>query len=98
MSAEGAQVVGDEGAIALEVPAAGEQGEGRNEGEGARELESAVLPEPPIALAERAEHPSGEVFFSGEAGNLSDAEAEEMARQQLARCGLLRGQRVRVGD
>jgi len=49
-----------------------------------------------VASVERAEHPAGESFFSGE--GLSDAEAEDIARQQLLRSGLLRGQRVRVGD
>jgi hypothetical protein len=48
--------------------------------------------------AARPEHPAGEVFFSGAAEELSDAEAEELAQQQLLRSGLLRGQRVRVAD
>jgi hypothetical protein len=47
-------------------------------------------------LADQPEHPGGDVFFSGEAGELSDAQAEELARGQLARSGLLRGQRARV--
>jgi hypothetical protein len=46
----------------------------------------------------RAEHPGGSAFFATKAGELSDAEADEIARGQLARAGLLRGQRVRVGD
>jgi len=46
--------------------------------------------------ANQPEHPDGDVFFSGEAGELSDAQAEELARGQLARSGLLRGQRARV--
>jgi hypothetical protein len=46
----------------------------------------------------RAEHPTGSTFFATQAGELSDAEADEIARGQLARAGLLRGQRVRVGD
>ena len=50
------------------------------------------------APAERVQHPSGDAFFTGEGGNLSDAEAEEVARQQLMRSGLLRGQRVSVAD
>ena len=83
MSAEGAQVVSAEGAqVGVEVRAPAE--------DIAREVERL-----PVV---RAEHPGGEVFFSGEEGNLSDSEAEEVARQQLARSGLLRGQRVRVGD
>jgi hypothetical protein len=46
----------------------------------------------------RPEHPSGEQFFEREPGELSDDEAERIAREQLAWAGLLRGQRVRVGD
>ena len=46
----------------------------------------------------RAEHPAGETFFLGEATELSDAEAEEIARGQLARSGLLRGQRARAAE
>ena len=42
------------------------------------------------------EHPEGDAFFSGDPNGLSDREAEEIARGQLARSGLLRGQRVRV--
>jgi hypothetical protein len=45
----------------------------------------------------RAGHPGGEAFFRGN-GEISDQEAEEIARGQLARSGLLRGQRVRVAD
>lgn len=36
-----------------------------------------------------AEHPSGEGFF-GSAKELTDADAERLAREQLERCGLLR--------
>ncbi len=43
-------------------------------------------------------HPAGEVFFRGNSEELSDEQAEQLAQQQLARSGLLRGQRVRVGD
>ena len=43
-----------------------------------------------------AAHPTGDVFFHGQADELSDSEAEEVARQQLSRSGLLRGQRVRA--
>jgi len=47
----------------------------------------------------RPEHPSGESFFSGRtAEEITDQQAEELARGQLARSGLLRGQRVRVAD
>jgi hypothetical protein len=46
----------------------------------------------------RPGHPGGAAFFSRETGELSDDEAERIAREQLARAGLLRGQRVRVGD
>jgi len=46
----------------------------------------------------RRQHPAGEVFFRGEAEQITDAEAEEVARRQLERSGLLRGQRVRVAD
>ena len=43
-------------------------------------------------------HPAGDVFFSGDPSSLSDQQAEEIARAQLAKSGLLRGQRVRVAD
>ena len=46
----------------------------------------------------RREHPSGEIFFRANPEELSDEEAEEIAQRQLARSGLLRGQRVRVAD
>jgi len=46
----------------------------------------------------RPEHPLGDVFFSGKPEEISDARAEAIAREQLARSGLLRGQRVRVAD
>lgn len=36
-----------------------------------------------------AEHPSGEAFFTSEK-ELTDADAERLAREQLQRCGLLR--------
>ena len=35
----------------------------------------------------RANHPRGETFFTGEAGTLSDEEADEIAREQLAATG-----------
>jgi len=44
------------------------------------------------------EHPAGEAFFNGDPSGLSDQQAEELARGQLARSGLLRGQRVRVAE
>jgi hypothetical protein len=43
-------------------------------------------------------HPGGEEFFYGDPAALSDAQAEELARGQLVRSGLLRGQRARVAD
>jgi hypothetical protein len=46
----------------------------------------------------RPAHPAGEAFFRGDPSELSDARAEEIARSQLARSGLLRGQRVRVSE
>jgi len=46
----------------------------------------------------RPEHPAGEVFFRGSSEEITDAQAEEIAQRQLARSGLLRGQRVRVAD
>lgn len=47
----------------------------------------------------RPEHPSGESFFTARGeGEISDQQAEEIARGQLARSGLLRGQRVRVAQ
>ncbi len=48
--------------------------------------------------AARKDHPAGEVFFRGNAEEITDEQAEELARAQLARSGLLRGQRVRVAD
>lgn len=48
--------------------------------------------------ADKPEHPGGDSFFSGDPRELSDAEAEKIARDQLVRSGLLRGQRVRVAD
>jgi hypothetical protein len=48
--------------------------------------------------AVRAEHPAGEVFFHGSAEEVTEGEAKEIARRQLARSGLLRGQKVRVAD
>jgi hypothetical protein len=48
--------------------------------------------------ARQGEHPAGDVFFRGNAEEISDEQAEEVARRQLERSGLLRGQRVRVGD
>jgi hypothetical protein len=50
------------------------------------------------AEAARPEHPLGEAFFTGKPEEISDARAEAIAREQLARSGLLRGQRVRVAD
>ncbi|HEX5106168.1 MAG TPA: hypothetical protein VFV87_20250 [Pirellulaceae bacterium] len=47
----------------------------------------------------RPGHPGGEAFFTSAGGEvLSDERAEELARGQLARSGLLRGQRVRVAQ
>jgi hypothetical protein len=46
----------------------------------------------------RPAHKAGEVFFRGDAEALSDEHAEQMAREQLARTGMLRGQKVRVAD
>jgi hypothetical protein len=37
-------------------------------------------------------HPAGEAFFRSGEGELSEEAAEALARGQLARCGLLRGQ------
>jgi hypothetical protein len=44
-----------------------------------------------------AEHPAGDAFFEGLAGELSEAAAERLARAQLAASGLLRGQTARGG-
>jgi hypothetical protein len=46
---------------------------------------------------QRPEHPAGEAFFRG-GDEMSEAQAEQLAREQLQRSGLLRGQRVRVAD
>ena len=56
---------------------------------------------PEFLQGRRAEvqlHPAGDVFFSGDPEALSEEQAEEIARAQLARSGLLRGQRVRAAD
>jgi hypothetical protein len=42
------------------------------------------------------DHPAGDVFFRGDSAAMSDEHAAEIARGQLARSGMLRGQRVRV--
>jgi hypothetical protein len=68
--------------------------------EAVRAVEEAL---PDFVLGQRSpaaqpEHPGGDRFFSGDPRDLSDAEAEEIARRQLARSGLLRGQRARVAD
>lgn len=48
---------------------------------------------------QRPEHPAGGAFFrTTPAGEMSDDEATEIARGQLARSGLLRGQRARVAQ
>jgi hypothetical protein len=46
----------------------------------------------------RPGHPSGDVFFHGDADAMSEEQAEVLARGQLARSGMLRGQRVRVAE
>lgn len=47
----------------------------------------------------RGEHPSGDAFFSGRTeSELSDQQAEAIAREQLSRSGFLRGHRVRVAQ
>lgn len=46
----------------------------------------------------RPAHPAGDAFFSGNGQDISEDEAEQIAWHQLQRSGLLRGQRVRVGD
>jgi hypothetical protein len=50
------------------------------------------------AEAAQPPHPAGEVFFRGSSSELTEADAEALAHQQLSRSGLLRGQRVRVAD
>jgi hypothetical protein len=42
-----------------------------------------------------AEHPTGDAFFEGLAGELSEAQAERLARAQLAASGWLKGQSAR---
>jgi len=44
----------------------------------------------------RQEHPAGEAFFHGDPEQMAEAQAEQIARGQLARSGLLRGQRARA--
>jgi hypothetical protein len=46
----------------------------------------------------RPAHPAGDVFFHGDADGVSDEQAEALARGQLARSGMLRGQRVKVAE
>ena len=47
----------------------------------------------------RPEHPGGEAFFNGRtAEEITDQQAEEIARTQLVRSGFIRGQRVRVAQ
>jgi hypothetical protein len=50
------------------------------------------------AQARQPSHPTGEAFFASDPGDLTEAQAEELARGQLARSGMLRGQRVREAD
>jgi hypothetical protein len=50
------------------------------------------------AQARQPSHPTGEAFFASDPADLTEAQAEELARGQLARSGMLRGQRVRVAD
>jgi hypothetical protein len=44
----------------------------------------------PAVQPERPAHPAGDAFFAIDAEGLSDQQAEEIAREQLARAGLLR--------
>ena len=46
----------------------------------------------------RPAHPAGDVFFHGDADAVSEEAAEAIARGQLARSGMLRGQRARVAE
>jgi hypothetical protein len=46
----------------------------------------------------RPAHPGGEAFFHGDADAASEEAAEALARGQLARSGMLRGQRARVAE
>ncbi len=46
----------------------------------------------------RPAHPAGDVFFHGDAEAVSEEAAEALARGQLARSGMLRGQRARVAE
>jgi hypothetical protein len=48
--------------------------------------------------ATQPRHLSGEGYFFGRDGELSDREAEALAHGQLVRSGLLRGQKVRVAQ
>ena len=51
-----------------------------------------------IGEVARPAHPGGETFFRGDADAVSEQAAEALARGQLARSGMLRGQRARVAD
>lgn len=86
--------------LARLVEASSSAGGGGALEEAVRAVEEAV---PELALAARRggrepEHPGGDAFFAGEPGEISDAAAEKLAREQLARSGLLRGQRARFAD
>jgi hypothetical protein len=49
-----------------------------------------VLRTEPTAAAQRPVHPAGDVFFAVNGDELSDQQADEIARTQLERAGLLR--------
>lgn len=49
-----------------------------------------VLRAEPTAATQRPAHPAGDAFFAVNGDELSDQQADEIARTQLARAGLLR--------
>ena len=76
----------------------GEQKETKGAKADEKIVELPEISEEERARVGRAEHPAGEVFFRGNVEEVTESEAEEIARRQLARSGLLRGQKVRVED
>ena len=102
MSAESALAAAQSAAEAVEEIAAEVSAAAGEEvrAEATNETESIVpeVSENERREAVRVEHPEGQGFFRGSVEEMSDAEAEEIARGQLARSGLLKGQRVRAGS
>lgn len=90
--------------VAALIETSGEQSSGNASGVSIDEAIRAIEDALPEFLrrdergGKQVEHPDGDGFFNGDPHALSDTEAEELARGQLARSGLLRGQRARVAE